>query len=70
MTHMAYIYILPYQMDCAWRSKAAATNNHAEITELWDWSLTVSQMQTEMKARIRFVKIVMTTFDFYFGCTL
>ena len=49
---------------------AAVTNNHAEITELWDWSLTVSQMQTEMKARIRGVKIVMTTFDFYFGCTL
>ena len=37
--------------------------------ELWDWSLTVSK-DTEMKARIRGVKSLMTTIDFYFGCTL
>ena len=37
--------------------------------ELWDWSLTVSK-DAEMKARISGVKSMMTTFDFYFGCTL
>ena len=37
--------------------------------ELWDWSLTVSK-DAEMKARIRGVKSIMTTFDLYFGCTL
>ena len=37
--------------------------------ELWDWSLTVSK-DAEMKARIPGVKSMMTTFDFYFGCTL
>ena len=43
---------------------AAVINNHAELMELWDWSLT------EMKARIRGVQSMMTTFNFYFGCTL
>ena len=43
---------------------AAVVNNQAELMELWDWSLTVS------KARIRGVQSMMTTFDFYFGCTL
>ena len=37
--------------------------------ELWDWSLTVSK-DAGMKGRIRGVKNMMTTFDFYFGCTL
>ena len=37
--------------------------------ELWDWSLTVSK-DAEMKARIGGVKRMITTFDFYFGCTL
>ena len=37
--------------------------------ELWDWSLTVSK-DAEMKARIRGVKSLMTTFDFHFGCPL
>lgn len=48
---------------------AAVINNHAELIELWDWSLTVSK-DTEMKARIRGVQSTMTTFNFYFGCTL
>ena len=50
---------------------AAVINNHAELMELRDWLLTASK-DTEMKARIRGVKskIMMTTFDFYFGCTL
>ena len=47
---------------------AAVINDHAELMELWDWSLTVSN-DTEMKARIRRVKSMMTTSDFYFGCT-
>ena len=46
---------------------AADINNHAELIELWDWSLTVSK-DTEMKARIRGVQS--STFNFYFGCTL
>ncbi|KAK2567210.1 hypothetical protein P5673_009021 [Acropora cervicornis] len=37
--------------------------------ELSDWSLTVSK-DAEMKTRIPGVKSMMTTFDFYFGCTL
>ncbi|XP_068725038.1 zinc finger MYM-type protein 1-like isoform X1 [Montipora capricornis] len=48
---------------------AAVINNHAELMELWDWSLTVSK-DTEMKARIRGIQSMMTTFNFYFGCTL
>ena len=48
---------------------AAVINNHAELMELWDWSLTVSK-DAEMKARIRGVKSLMTTFDFHFGCPL
>ena len=47
----------------------AVINNHAELMELWDWSLIVSK-DTEMKARIRGVQSMMTTFNFYFGCTL
>ena len=48
---------------------AAVINNHAELMELWDWSLIVSK-DTEMKARIRGVQSMMTTFNFFFGCTL
>ncbi|XP_068735601.1 zinc finger MYM-type protein 1-like [Montipora capricornis] len=48
---------------------AAVINNHAELMELWDWLLTVSK-DSEMKARIRGVQSMMTTFIFYFGCTL
>ena len=48
---------------------AAVINNHAELMELWDWSLTVSK-DAEMKARIRGVKSMMTTFDFDFDCPL
>ena len=42
---------------------AAVINNHAELMELWDWLLTVSK-DTELKARIRGVKRMMTTFDY------
>ena len=48
---------------------AAVINNHTELLELWDWLLTMSK-DTEMKARIRGVQSMMTTFNFYFGCTL
>ena len=48
---------------------AAVINNNAELMELWDWSLIVSK-DTEMKARIRGVQSMMTTFKFYFGCTV
>ena len=48
---------------------AAVINNHDELIELWNWSLTVPK-DTEMKARIRGVKSMMTTFDFYVGCSL
>ena len=37
--------------------------------ELWEWSLDICK-DTEMKARIRGVQGMMTTFPFYFGCTL
>jgi hypothetical protein len=37
--------------------------------ELWEWSLDICK-ETEMKARIRGVQGMMTTFDFYFGCSL
>ena len=43
---------------------AAVMNNHTELMELLDWSLTVS------KGRIRGVKSMMTVFNFYFSCTL
>ena len=48
---------------------AAVFNNHPELIELWDWSLTVSN-DTEIKARIRGVQSIMTMFNFYFGRTL
>ena len=48
---------------------AAVINSHAELMKPWDWSLTVSK-DAEMKARIRGVKSMITTFDFQFGCTL
>ena len=37
--------------------------------ELWEWSLDICT-DTEMKARIRGVHGMITTFQFYFGCTL
>ena len=48
---------------------AAVINNHTELMELWDWSLTVLK-DTEMKARIRGVQSMMNSFNFYFGCSL
>ena len=47
---------------------AAVIDNHAELMELWDWSLTVTRV--EMKAGTRGIKSMMITFDFYFGCSL
>ena len=44
-------------------------NNYSELMELWDWSLK-NVTDTEMKARIRGVQVVMGTFDFVFGCSL
>ena len=47
----------------------AAVLNHMELIELWEWSLEVCK-DTEMKAWIRGIQGMMTTFPFYFGCTL
>ena len=47
----------------------AVLNNHLELMELWEWSLEICK-DTEMKARIRGVQGMMTTFPFYFGSTL
>ena len=44
-------------------------NNYSELMELWEWSLK-HVTDTEMKARIRGVQVVMGTFDFVFGCSL
>ena len=43
--------------------------NHAELLELWEWSLT-NVTETEMKGRIIGVNFIMKKFDFYFGCYL
>ena len=59
----------PTRWNVRGEALAAVINNHAELMELWDWSLTVSK-DTEMKAKIRGVQSMMTTFNFYFGCTL
>ena len=48
---------------------AATLNNHSELTDLWDWSLTILT-DTEMKARIRGVQAMMTSSDFFFSCSL
>ena len=44
-------------------------DNYKELMELWGWSLQNVQ-DTEMKARIRGVRVVMKTFDFIFSCSL
>ena len=46
---------------------AAVINNHAELMELWEWSLTVSKARNESK-NPRCSKY--DDNDFYFGCTL
>ena len=48
---------------------SATLNNPSELIDLWDWSLTILA-DTEMKARIRGVQAMMTSFDFFFGCSL
>ena len=40
-----------------------------ELMELWEWSLEICK-DTKMKVRIRGVQGMMTTFAFYFRCTL
>ena len=45
------------------------TNNHQELLDLWEWSLSVLK-DTEMKARIIGVNSVMKKFSFFFGCCL
>ena len=47
-------------------SLQAVLNNYME---LWEWPLDICK-DTEMKASIRGVQGMMTTFPFYFGCTL
>ena len=61
--------LCPTRWTVCGEALAEVFNNHAELMELWDWSLTVSK-DTEMKANIRGVQSTMTTFNFYFGCTL
>ena len=43
--------------------------NHAEVLELWEWSLT-NVTETEMEGRIIGVNFIMKKFDFYCGCCL
>ena len=43
--------------------------NHAELLELWEWSLT-NVTETEMEGRIIGVNFIMKKIDFYFGCCL
>ena len=43
--------------------------NHTELLELWEWSLT-NVTETEMKERIIGVIFIMKKFDFYFRCCL
>ena len=43
--------------------------NHADLLELWEWSLT-NVTKTEMKGCIIGVNLIMKKFDFYFGCCL
>jgi len=43
--------------------------NHDELMDLWDWSLSVVK-DTEMKGRIIGAKSNMTSFEFLFGCSL
>ena len=70
LMHALCIYILPYEVSCAWRSISSSHQwSRWTKVELWDWPLTVSK-DAEMKAWIRGVKSMMTTFDFWFGCTL
>ena len=41
--------------------------NHAELLELWEWSLA-NDTETWMKGRIIGVNFIMKKFDCYFGC--
>ena len=43
--------------------------NHAELLELWEWSLT-NVTETKMKGWIIGVNLIMKKFHFYFGCCL
>ena len=43
--------------------------NHDQLMDLWDWSLTVVK-DSEMKGRIIGAKSNMKSFDFLFGCSL
>ena len=43
--------------------------NHEELLELWEWSLT-NVTETEMKGRIIGVNFILKIFDFYFGFCL
>ena len=43
--------------------------NHAELLELWEWSLA-NDRETDMKGRIIGVNFIMKKFNFYFGCCL
>ena len=70
------IFALPKttnSFEIAFKMERSKMDRNAPITipelDLWDWSLIVSK-DTEMKARIRGVQSMMTTFNFYFGCTL
>ena len=44
--------LCPTRWTVCGEALAEVFNNHAELMELWDWSLTVSK-DTEMKANIR-----------------
>ena len=48
---------------------ASVFNNHEELMELWEWSLSVIT-DSEMKARTIGVKNFIKMFTFMFGCKL
>ena len=58
----------PTRWTVGGESLEVSLNNHMELIKLWEWSLDICK-DTEMKARIRGVQGMMTTFPFYFGCT-
>ena len=48
---------------------ASVFNNHDDLMELWEWSLS-NIKDTEMKARIIGAKKIMKSFKFMFACKL
>ena len=61
--------LCPTRWTVLGESLASILNNHAELMDLWNWSLG-ELTDTEMKARIQGAKAQMQTFSFFFCCSL